>query len=133
MSDAARIWSLNYRLLMSVISGAEPGICALNLESKELFVLAEIDDHPYPAELAAAFCMPKATITSYLKRLEAAGYVRREIDPSDLRRHRLELTREGRRVAADGLAMLSGEFDKRLSRITAAQRKEFKDLLERIV
>ena len=133
MSDAGKIWSLNYRLLSSVISGAEADICALGVESKELFVLAEIDDHPYPAELAATFCMPKATVTAYLKRLEAAGFVRREIDPSDLRRHRLELTREGRRVAVDGLALLSGEFDKRLARLTAVQRKEFKGLLERIV
>ena len=133
MSDAAKIWSLNYQLLSSVISGADAGIGALGLESKELFVLAEIDDHPYPAELAATFCMPKATITAYLKRLEAAGFVRREIDPADLRRHRLLLTPRGRRVATDGLALLSGEFDKRLARLTAAQRKEFKALLERIV
>jgi MarR family transcriptional regulator, temperature-dependent positive regulator of motility len=133
MSDAAKIWSLNYRLLSSVIAGADAGISALGLESKELFVLAEIDDHPYPAELAAEFCMPKATVTAYLKRLEAAGFVRREIDAADLRRHRLLLTPEGRRVAAAGLALLSGEFDNRLARLTAAQRKEFKGLLERIV
>ena len=49
--------------------------------SKELFLLAEIDEHPYPAELAAALSMPKATVTLYLKRLEAAGFVQREIDP----------------------------------------------------
>jgi len=41
--------------------------------------------------------MPKATVTVYLKRLEAAGFVRREIDPSDLRRHRLLLTATGRK------------------------------------
>jgi len=35
---------------------------------------------------------PKATVTVYLKRLEAAGFVRREIEPSDRRRHRLLLT-----------------------------------------
>jgi DNA-binding MarR family transcriptional regulator len=34
-------------------------------------------------------------VTVYLKRLEAAGFVRREIDPADLRRHRLLLTRPG--------------------------------------
>jgi len=46
--DAAKIWSLNYRVLLSVISRAEDEICSLGLESKELFLLAEIDDHPYP-------------------------------------------------------------------------------------
>jgi DNA-binding MarR family transcriptional regulator len=131
--DAAKIWSLNYRVLVSVIACAEADIGALGLESKELFLLAEIDEHPYPAELAATLSMPKATVTVYLKRLEAAGFVRREIDPADLRRHRLLLTPAGRKAAADGLALLSAEFDKRLGRLTAAQQKELKGLLERIV
>jgi DNA-binding MarR family transcriptional regulator len=131
--DAAKIWSLNYQVLLSVISCAERDICALGLESKELFLLAEIDEHAYPAELAATLSMPKATVTVYLKRLEAAGFVRREIDPTDLRRHRLLLTPAGRKVAADGLALLSEEFNKRLGRLTVAQQKDLKNLLERIV
>src|ERR1700716_2144127 len=105
--DAAKIWSLNYRVLLSVISCAEAGICALGLESKELFMLAEIDEHPYPAELAATLGMPKATVTLYLKRVEAAGFVLREIDPDDLRRHRLQLTPAGRQATKAGLALLS--------------------------
>jgi MarR family transcriptional regulator, temperature-dependent positive regulator of motility len=131
--DAAKIWSLNYRVLLSVIACAEPEICALGLESKELFLLAEIEEHPYPAELAATLSMPKATVTVYLKRLESAGLVRREIDPADLRRHRLLLTPAGRKAAADGLALLSAEFNTRLGRLTVAQQKELKGLLERIV
>jgi DNA-binding MarR family transcriptional regulator len=131
--DAGKIWSLNYQVLLSVISCVEADITALGLDSKELFLLAEVDDHPYPAELATTLSMPKATVTLYLKRLEAARFVRREIDPADLRRHRLLLTPAGRQVAADGLALLSEEFDKRLERLTVAQQKELKSLLERIV
>ena len=131
--DGAKIWSLNYRVLLSVISCAEAGICALGLESKELFLLAEIDEHPFPAELAATMSMPKATVTLYLKRLEAAGFVRREIDPSDLRRHRLLLTAAGRQAATSGLALLSDEFNKRLGRLTAVQQKDLTNLLEKIL
>src|SRR6516225_5878799 len=131
--DAARIWSLNYRVLLSVISCAERDICALGLESKELFLLAEIDEHAYPAELAATLSMPKATVTVYLKRLEAAGFVRREIDPADLRRHRILLTPSGRKATADGLALLAGAFDERLGRLTVAQQKDLKNLLEKIL
>src|SRR6185437_4145418 len=131
--DAAKIWSLNYRVLLSVISCAEAGICALGLESKELFLLAEIDEHPYPAELAATLSMPKATVTLYLKRLEAAGFVHRQIDPADLRRHRLQLTPAGRQATKDGLALLSDAFGKRLERLTRAQQKELKKLLEQIL
>ncbi len=132
-ADAVKIWSLNYRLLLSVISSVEPDLTALGLDSKELFLLAEIDERPYPAELAAAMCMPKATVTVYLKRLEAAGFMRREIDPADLRRHRLLLTAAGRRATADGLALLSDAFDQRLGQLTATQRKQLENLLERIV
>jgi DNA-binding MarR family transcriptional regulator len=131
--DAAKIWSLNYRVLLTVISSVEADITALGLESKELFLLAEVDEHPYPAELAAELVMPKATVTLYLKRLEAAGFVRREIDPTDLRRHRLLLTPPGRQATTDGLALLSGAFDKRLGRLTVAQRNDLKNLLEQIL
>ena len=133
LDDAAKIWSLNYRLLLSVIASVEPDISELGLDSKELFLLAEVDEHPYPAELATTMCMPKATVTVYLKRLEAAGFVSREIDPADLRRHRLLLTPAGRKANTAGLALLSQAFDGRLRRLTTAQRKEFKALLERIV
>jgi DNA-binding MarR family transcriptional regulator len=128
--DAAKIWSLNYRVLLSVISCVEADITALGLDSKELFLLAEIDEHPYPAELAVTMSMPKATVTLYLKRLEAAGFVRREIDPADLRRHRLLLTPAGRQATTDGLALLSDAFNERLKRLTIAQQKELKNLLE---
>jgi MarR family transcriptional regulator, temperature-dependent positive regulator of motility len=133
LDDAAKIWSLNYRLLVSVISSVEANITALGLDSKELFLLAEVDEHPYPAELAATMCMPKATVTVYLKRLEAAGFVRREIDTTDLRRHRLELTPAGRRATNDGLALLSDAFGKRLQRLSRPQQKELKNLLEQIL
>ena len=133
LDDAAKIWSLNYRVLLSVISSVEADITALGLDSKELFLLAEIDEHPYPAELAATMSMPKATVTVYLKRLEAAGFVRREIDPADLRRHRLLLTPAGRQATKDGLALLSDAFGKRLERLTRAQQKELKNLLEQIL
>jgi DNA-binding MarR family transcriptional regulator len=77
--------------------------------------------------------MPKATVTLYLKRLEAAGFVRREIDPTDLRRHRLQLTRAGRQATKNGLALLSDAFGKRLERLTRAQQKELNKLLEQIL
>src|ERR1700676_2166186 len=49
--DPAKVWSLNYRLLMSVITAVAPNIAALGLETKELFLLGEVEAHPYPAEL----------------------------------------------------------------------------------
>ncbi|HZE42775.1 MAG TPA: MarR family transcriptional regulator [Steroidobacteraceae bacterium] len=130
--DVGRIWSLNFRLLMSVITSVAPDITGLGLETKELFVLAEVDEHPHPAELAGVLSMPKPSVTMYIKRLEAAGFLRREIDSADLRRHRLILTPEGRKTMARGLALLAKAFGARLARLNSAQQSELATLLEKL-
>ena len=130
--DVGKIWSLNYRLLMSVITSVAPDITELGLETKELFVLAEVDVHPHPSELAGVLSMPKPTVTMYVKRLEAAGFLRREIDGADLRRHRLILTPAGRKTMARGLALLSKAFGTRLARLSSAQQSELATLLEKL-
>ena len=132
-ADVGRIWSLNYRLLMSVLTSVAPDIAELGLEAKELFVLVEMDQHPHPAELAGVLSMPKPTVTVYLKRLEASGFLRREIDGADLRRHRLILTPEGRKTMARGLAILSKAFGARLSRLNSAQQSQLTTLLEKLI
>ncbi|BDU22567.1 MarR family winged helix-turn-helix transcriptional regulator [Dyella sp. GSA-30] len=131
-SDVGKIWSLNYRLMMSVITGVAPEVAELGLEVKELFLLAEVDAHPHPAELAGILSMPKPTVTMYVKRLEAADFLRREIDAADLRRHRLILTPEGRKTMTRGLALLSGAFGARLARLSSAQQSELATLLEKL-
>ena len=131
--DVGKIWSLNYRLVVSVILSVSPEITELGLETKELFVLAEVDAHPHPAELAGVLSMPKPTVTVYVKRLEAAGFLRREIDGADLRRHRLILTPEGRKTMARGLALLLKAFGARLARLNSAEQSELATLLEKLI
>jgi DNA-binding MarR family transcriptional regulator len=130
--DPAKVWSLNYRLVMAVIIAVAPDVAALGLEVKELFVLAAVDEHPFPAELASVLCMPKPTVTVNVKRLEAAGFLRREIDPEDLRRHRLLLTPSGRKAMTRGLALLSDAFGARLDKISGAEQTELRRLLEKM-
>jgi DNA-binding MarR family transcriptional regulator len=131
--DAVKLWSLNYRLLTSVITSVAPEIAGLGIETKELFVLAEIDAHPHPAELAVRLSMPKPSVTVYVKRLEAAGFVRREIDPADLRRHRLLVTAAGRKIMTRGLRLLSQAFGARLTRLNAAEQAQLRSLLEKMI
>lgn len=131
--DALELWSLDYRLLMLVITGVAPQVSELGLEVKELFVLSEIDDHPHPAELAAELCMPKPTVTLNLKRLEAAGFVKREIDPGDLRKHRLLVTPAGRKVMTKGLSLLSDAFSERLANLSATEQSELRSCLRKMV
>jgi DNA-binding MarR family transcriptional regulator len=131
-SDITRIWTLNYRLFASVIGEVAPALQALGVEVKELLLLAEVDAHPNPAALADALLIPKPSVTVYVKRLEAAELLRREIDRADLRRHKLSLTPEGRKVMSRGLALLGEAFGERLSRLTTTQQAELKALLEKL-
>ena len=130
--DVTKVWTLNYRLVASVIGEVAPALRELGVEVKELFLLAELDAHPHPAALAEILCIPKPSITVYVKRLEAARLLKREIDNADLRRHKLSLTPEGRKVMTGGLALLAEAFGLRLTRLSATQQAELKSLLEKL-
>ncbi|KQQ25607.1 MarR family winged helix-turn-helix transcriptional regulator [Frondihabitans sp. Leaf304] len=132
-SSAARIWSLNHQVLTRVMNDCAPEIESLGLEAKEFFVLGEIDDCPYPAELAVRLVLPKPSVTVYLKNLQAKGFVRREIDPADLRRHRLALTPEGTQTLDKALEILSVKFDEWLVRLDADEQTELQRLLAKLL
>jgi DNA-binding MarR family transcriptional regulator len=128
-TSAAELWTLNYRLLMSVMEEVAPAVRELGLEMKEAFLLRELDGHPNPADLARALITPKPTITFMVKRMEAAGYVQRDLDPGDLRRFRLTLTPSGREVMEASRKLLDRAFEARLDRLTATQRAELQRFL----
>src|ERR1700676_2174027 len=130
--DITKVWTLNYRLVVSVIGEVAPPVHELGIEVKELFLLAELDAHPHPAALAKALLIPKPSVTVYVKRLEAAELEKRELDVPARPRHKLSLTPEGRKVMARGLALLSEAFGQRLGRLTATQQAELKSLLEKL-
>lgn len=131
--DPAKMWSLNYRLLTSVIISVSPEISKLGLEIKDLFLLSEVDEHPHPAQLAVQLLMPKPTVTVTIKRLEAGGFVRREIDASDLRKHRITLTPLGRKTMTRGLALFSSAYAERLGRLSVAKQNELQAMVEKML
>ncbi|EST28837.1 MarR family winged helix-turn-helix transcriptional regulator [Streptomyces niveus] len=127
--DGAQLWTLNQRLLSVVMDACSAELGELGLETKEFFVLAEVAASPYPAELAAALMIPKASVTVYVRNLVAKGFMRREIDDEDLRRHRLILTDAGEAARDRALSALAAEFDRRLARITPQDRTELRRIL----
>jgi DNA-binding MarR family transcriptional regulator len=130
--DIMKVWTLNYRLVASVLGEVAPSLHELGIEVKELFLLAELEAHPHPAALAETLLIPKPSVTVYVKRLEAAELVKREIDCTDLRRYKLSLTPEGRKIMAGGLALLAEAFGRRLGRLSATQQTELKSMLEKL-
>lgn len=127
------LWTLNFQVMTSLMVDVAPRIRALRLEMKEFLLLTELDAHPNPAELARVLMTPKPTVTFWIKRLEAAGYLEREVDADDLRRFHLTMTAAGRRAMESAKEILSEEFSKRLGRLTQAQRLELSRILERMV
>jgi DNA-binding MarR family transcriptional regulator len=75
---------------------------------------------------------PKPSVTFLVKRMEAVGYVRRELQTDDLRRFRLTLTPAGRRAMESAREIFDEEFGRRLSRLTQAQQVELMRLMERM-
>lgn len=131
--DSAQLWKLNQRLLTRVMNAAEPQLTALGLETKEFFVLDEVDTCRYPAQIASKLMLPKASITTYVRNLVAAGLVRREIDEDYLRRHRLTTTPLGRTVLSQALDTLTAEFGSMMSRVDEHERSEFRRILLKVL
>jgi DNA-binding MarR family transcriptional regulator len=131
--DGARIFRLSLRLAADTLNGATSAMSNLGLEPKEFFVLDGIEERPYPAELARSLAMPKATMTSYVKALEAKNFITRALDAKDLRRHHLALTPLGRDVLEQARTHLFERYKERLTRLNACERTTFAHLLERLV
>jgi DNA-binding MarR family transcriptional regulator len=126
------LWTLNFQMMTSLLADVAPRIRALRLEIKEFLLLSELDEHPNPAALARALITPKPSVTFMVKRMEALGYLRRELQRDDLRRFRLTLTRSGRKAMESARRIFDQEFGRRLSRLTQAQRLELVRILERM-
>jgi DNA-binding MarR family transcriptional regulator len=127
------LWTLNFQVMTALMNDVGPGLRALRMEMKEFLLLTELDAHPNPADLARALLTPKPTVTFMVKRMEAAGYIKREMQPDDLRRFHLTLTPSGRRAMERAREIFDEEFGKRLARLTQAQRLELLRIFERMV
>ena len=87
----------------------------LDADEFAVYSVLASSDRITPTELARWMSAPATTVSSYLKRFEARGHVRRVANPDDGRSHHLELTPAGRRVH-----QAAGErFSPLLQRVTA--------------
>ncbi|MFI5715509.1 MarR family winged helix-turn-helix transcriptional regulator [Nocardia sp. NPDC051750] len=127
--DAAQLWKLNQRLLTVVMNSCVDTFDELGLETKEFFVLDEVDSCRYPAVLAAKLMLPKASVTMYLRSLVGKGFVQREIDEEDLRRHRLATTERGRQVLDRALDALGAGFSAIMEPLDQRDRDELRRIL----
>ncbi|MEX5709371.1 MarR family transcriptional regulator [Parafrankia sp. FMc6] len=82
-----------------------------------------------PSQLSASLMMSRAGITNRLDRLEAAGLVKRNLDPDDRRSFRVGLTDKGLAVIDAALTGHAANIARLANHLTAEQREHFDQAL----
>jgi DNA-binding MarR family transcriptional regulator len=95
----------------------------LSLSLAQSTVLGQLlDGRPHHmGELAATEGVRLPTMTELVARMEAQGWVRREMSPDDRRRVDVHLTRAGRRLADQVIASRTALVEDRLRRLDDAE------------
>ncbi len=83
--------------------------------------------------LAARVAFDAATSGSVIGRLEAKGWIRREVDPQDKRRKLLWVTPEGEQAVAQMKPGVARVQQRLLAPLAAPEQAQFVDLLARLV
>lgn len=103
------------------------------LSADEFAVYSVLSAAPLtPGEVAGWMSAPLTTVSSYVRRFEARGHVRRVPNPDDGRSYRLELTAAGRRAhqAAGALFLpVLEQTESRLGRSVGPVRRSLAALL----
>jgi MarR family transcriptional regulator, organic hydroperoxide resistance regulator len=131
-TGATQIFRLNLQWSAVTLAAATPAILALGLEPKEFFVLDAVEEHPYPAELAGHMSMPRPTIAAYLREFQKRGLVTRSIDEQDRRRHRLELTPDGKSIVEAARKCIVARYAETLDRLTTDEQRELAALFRKL-
>lgn len=106
----------------------------LNLSRAQCSVLAYLDRNPniHQAQLADLLGVTPISSARLLDRMEAGGWIAREADASDRRVRRLAMTDKASGMLAAAQSVGHKVADEALAGFTAAERRTFIELLERV-
>jgi DNA-binding MarR family transcriptional regulator len=130
--DASGILACLWQLIQSVMDDSEPDLEALGLSPKAFFLLAAVEEHPFPAVLARRMHLPPPTLTYMVKQLEKKGLLERRAEPGDLRKFRLVQTAAGKEALRQGAEALSLVLDDRLRRLDPEEVVIFDRIVKRL-
>jgi DNA-binding MarR family transcriptional regulator len=106
---------------------------ALGMHLRHLMALSYVNDHDGcpQQDLADAFCMDANNVVLLLNELEQLGYATRVRDPSDRRRHLVQITATGRAALRSAEAAQASIEDEVLAALDARERATLRELLTR--
>ena len=107
----------------------------LGMRFKPYMTLGFIRDHPgiTQQEIESALFMDANSVVLILNELEAGQFSVRRRDPSDRRRHIVEITASGRRALERADKARESLEDEVLGTLSAEERKTLRRLLERVL
>ena len=107
----------------------------LGVTGAQRMVLRLIGKHPRSTagELAAMLELHASTLTGVLARLEARGMIARKIDPSDRRRARFALTRQGAKIDAERRGTVEAAVKRALARAQPGAVSSFDAVIRLLV
>ena len=117
------------------VHAARQRATGVELSRTELrFLAVVVEEGPLPVtELGAVLHLSQPTASRTLRRLEDERLVHRSSDDADARVARFEATDEGRAVHDRFDAHRAVQMEGSLAGMTAAERRQLADLLERLV
>ena len=130
--DACGILGCLWQLIQSVMDDSEADLEALGLSPKAFFLLAAVEEHPFPAVLARRMHLPPPTVTYMVKQLEKKGLLERRAEPGDLRKFRLVQTAAGREALGRGTKALGLVLEARLRRLDPKEVVLFDRIVKRL-
>lgn len=105
----------------------------LGMRIKEFAALAMLRDHSPVAqqEFGEIMCIDANNLVLLLNDLEARAFVLRRRDPSDRRRHLVEITAEGRHALVTAEKGMESVEDEVLALLTPGERATLQELLDK--
>lgn len=114
-------------------SGKYPAI--LSISMIELSILETVERNPncMMKKVSELLGLPKSTLTSAVKRLEAKGYLRRSQSDSDKRAYNLELTEWGAQAQTEHREIEKSIFENLLQQLNTEETSIFLELFTKAV
>lgn len=125
---------LIFRLARATGYRLAEALAALDMRTHEFAVLHHLQQAGPPSqqELGSALRINPSNLVGLLDALEGDGLIVRPRDPSDRRRHLVELTAEGRRRLAEAKRAVTAAERDLLAPLTEVERVQLKGVLERL-